>query len=281
MRSYRRAPAMRWLRAALIATSVAAIAVGCSSLPSRDGEPLVATGSTNKPDAVPRPEPRSRYGNPASYVVFGKRYYTMRDARGFVERGDASWYGRKFHGRRTSSGETYDMYEMTAAHKRLPLPSYVEVTNLNNGRKIVVRVNDRGPFHEGRIIDLSYTAATKLDIVRAGTAPVEIRVITPGESKAASPVAPVTTPAPVPTQATAQPGGVFVQAGAFVDENNAASHAKRVANVLGRPVEVFAIKRQGRLLYLVRNGPLEDQASAELARDKLLAAGISATLVTE
>lgn len=281
MRSYRRAPAMRWLRAALIATSVAAIAVGCSRLPSRDGEPLVATGSTNKPDAVPRPEPRSRYGNPASYVVFGKRYYTMRDARGFVERGDASWYGRKFHGRRTSSGETYDMYEMTAAHKRLPLPSYVEVTNLNNGRKIVVRVNDRGPFHEGRIIDLSYTAATKLDIVRAGTAPVEIRVITPGESKAASPVAPVTTPAPVPTQATAQPGGVFVQAGAFVDENNAASHAKRVANVLGRPVEVFAIKRQGRLLYLVRNGPLEDQASAELARDKLLAAGISATLVTE
>ena len=101
-------------------------------------------------------EPKSRYGNPESYVVFGKRYYVKDSSKGYVETGIASWYGTKFHGRRTSSGETYDMYAMTAAHKTLPLPTYVEVTNLNNGRSIIVKVNDRGRFHEIRIIDLSY-----------------------------------------------------------------------------------------------------------------------------
>ena len=115
---------------------------------------------------TPRVEARSRYGNPASYVVFGKTYHVMDDARarGFEQRGLASWYGTKFHGRRTSSGEPYDMYAMTAAHKELPLPTYVEVENLVNGRTVIVRVNDRGPFHEGRIIDLSYAAALKLGV---------------------------------------------------------------------------------------------------------------------
>ena len=124
------------------------------------------------PNAVPRVEARSRGGNPSSYVVLGKRYHTLPDSRGFVERGIASWYGRKFHGRKTSNGEVYDMYTMSAAHKRLPIPTYLKVTNLENGRSVVVRVNDRGPFHGKRVIDLSYTAARKLGVVEAGVAKV-------------------------------------------------------------------------------------------------------------
>ena len=131
------------------------------------------------PDAVPRVEPRSRYGNPPFYEVFGKRYYVLSSSVGYWERGVASWYGPGFHKERTSTGEPYDMYGMTAAHKTLPLPAYVRVTNLQNGRSIVVRVNDRGPFVGNRIIDLSYTAAAKLDMLRNGTAMVEVRSIDP------------------------------------------------------------------------------------------------------
>jgi rare lipoprotein A len=133
------------------------------------------------PDAIPRVEPRSIYGNPPSYEVFGKRYYVMASGVGYVERGVASWYGPGFHKERTSVGEPYDMYGMTAAHKTLPLPAYVRVTNLQNGRSCVVRVNDRGPFVGNRIIDLSYTAAAKLDMLRDGTAMVEVRTLQPLE----------------------------------------------------------------------------------------------------
>jgi rare lipoprotein A len=131
------------------------------------------------PDAVPRAEPRSIYGNPPSYEVFGKRYYVMASSVGYVERGVASWYGPGFHRELTSVREPYDMYGMTAAHKTLPLPAYVRVTNLQNGRSCVVRVNDRGPFVGNRIIDLSYTAAAKLDMLRDGTAMVEVRTLQP------------------------------------------------------------------------------------------------------
>ena len=131
------------------------------------------------PDMVPRAEPRSRSGNPPFYDVFGKRYYVLSSGVGYIERGVASWYGPGFHKVRTSTGESYDMYAMTAAHKTLPLPAYVRVTNLQNGRSIVVRVNDRGPFVGNRIIDLSYTAASKLDMLRNGTAMVEVRSLEP------------------------------------------------------------------------------------------------------
>jgi rare lipoprotein A len=131
------------------------------------------------PDAIPRVEPRAIYGNPPSYEVFGKRYYVMASSVGYVERGVASWYGPGFHKELTSVREPYDMYGMTAAHKTLPLPAYVRVTNLQNGRSCVVRVNDRGPFVGNRIIDLSYTAAAKLDMLRDGTAMVEVRVLQP------------------------------------------------------------------------------------------------------
>ena len=140
------------------------------------------------PDAVPRVEPRSRYGNPPFYDVFGKRYYVLSSSTAYVERGVASWYGPGFHKIRTSTGEPYDMYGMTAAHKTLPLPAYVRVTNLQNGRSIVVRVNDRGPFVDNRIIDLSYTAAAKLDMLRNGTAMVEVRAIDPTVPAAGSTV---------------------------------------------------------------------------------------------
>src|SRR6056297_4328415 len=129
-----------------------------------DGPPARPLDAAGIPDAVPRAEPRSKSGNPPFYEVRGQRYYVMNDAAGYRESGVASWYGTKFHGRRTSSGEPYNMYAMTAAHKHLPLPSYVEVTHRQNGRKIIVKVNDRGPFHDGRIIDLSYAAARKLGI---------------------------------------------------------------------------------------------------------------------
>ena len=131
------------------------------------------------PDAIPRAEPRAIYGNPPSYEVFGKRYYVMASSVGYVERGVASWYGPGFHKELTSVREPYDMYGMTAAHKTLPLPAYVRVTNLQNGRSCVVRVNDRGPFVGNRIIDLSYTAAAKLDMLRDGTAMVEVRALQP------------------------------------------------------------------------------------------------------
>ncbi|MEG3191722.1 septal ring lytic transglycosylase RlpA family protein [Lysobacter sp. D1-1-M9] len=157
-------------------------------------------------DRIPEPEvvelPRSRVGNRARYSVLGKTYRVMDDARGYVEQGEASYYGKKFHGRRTSNMEVYDMYAFTAAHKSLPLPSFARVTNLDNGKSVVVRVNDRGPFHEGRVIDLSYAAAVKLDYVRNGTARVEVRALTPGDPAtsmhaAASPTDSV-APAPGP-----------------------------------------------------------------------------------
>ena len=151
---------------------------GCAGSGGKDG-PGDWSEFTDAPDALPKVEPRSKYGNPDSYVVFGKRYKTKTSSAGHVERGVASWYGKKFHGRRTSSGERYDMYAMTAAHKSLPLPTYAKVTNLENGRTAVVRINDRGPFHGDRVIDLSYTAARKLGVVSKGTAVVEVRAIDP------------------------------------------------------------------------------------------------------
>ncbi len=143
-----------------------------------DGPPVQSVDLDKIPNAVPRREPRSRYGN-HTYKVFGKRYVPMKSAKGFRQKGIASWYGKKFHGRRTSSGETYDMFKMTAAHPTLPLPTYVRVTNLDTKKQIIVKVNDRGPFLHGRIIDLSYAAAHKLGIARKGTGRVHILALTP------------------------------------------------------------------------------------------------------
>ncbi|MBK1716227.1 septal ring lytic transglycosylase RlpA family protein [Thiocystis violacea] len=165
-----------WL---LIATLLLSL-VGCSSQGKRtaDGD-AIPPEIARIPDAVPKVEPLSRSGNAESYVVRGQRYRTKKSSRGHVERGLASWYGEPFHGRKTSSGEVYDMHAMSAAHKTLPLPTYARVTNVDNGRSVVVRINDRGPFHGPRIIDLSYTAAVKLGVARTGTAMVEVRAVEP------------------------------------------------------------------------------------------------------
>ena len=166
--------------------------------PSRDGPPLTVVDVANKPLPIPKNEPRIKRGNVSPYTVFGVTYEVMPSAAGYQEIGTASWYGRKFHGRLTSSGEVYDMFEFTAAHKSLPIPSYVQVTNLANQEQIVVRVNDRGPFAEGRIIDLSWAAAQRLGFADKGTARVELVILGHPDAleSSAVPVEPETTAEP-------------------------------------------------------------------------------------
>ena len=207
-------------------------------------------------DAVPRAEPRSRRGNPASYVVRGQRYHTLSSSRDYVERGIASWYGTKFHGRSTSSGEPYDMYAMTAAHKSLPLPTYVQVTNLRNGRSTVVKVNDRGPFHDNRLIDLSYAAATKLGIIDHGTGLVEVRAIdTTVPLRQAS--LPVVTTAPGITSTTpaAEPD-LFIQVGAFSNRFNANRLQQRLSRSLNENIRIQQVDHRGQAIFRVQIGPL-------------------------
>lgn len=223
-----------------------------TSCATMDGPP---DSSDFKPEkirkVIPANEPLSRYGNPDTYEVMGQTYQVMKSSRGFVQRGDASWYGTKFHGKRTSSGEPYDMYAMTAAHKQLPLPTYVEVTNLNNNRKIVVKVNDRGPFHPGRIIDLSYAAAHKLGITGAGTAPVEIRAI--DTSGLDLNTASVTLP-----ESTNGNGKIHVQVAAMGTESAAESMASDLRSQNFQSVRVHVIDDSGKKLYRVRIGPIPD-----------------------
>jgi peptidoglycan lytic transglycosylase len=168
--------------------------------PDQDGPPdphQIPANLASIPDAVPKAETFSEAGNPEFYEVGSDRYYVLKDSHGFKERGVASWYGNKFQGRRTSSGEAYDMFRMTAAHKTLPIPCYVRVTNLRNGLSTVVRVNDRGPFHSGRIIDLSYAAALKIGVLDGGSAPVEIETV----ESAPMPAPPMIASAPLPVHA--------------------------------------------------------------------------------
>ena len=150
----------------------------CVSTSTRDSAPDSGTSSARLPDdATPRQEPKSRYGNGPYYQVYGETYKVMGSSYDYQERGVASWYGKKFHGRKTSNQEDYDMYAMTAAHKSLPLPTYVRVRNLSNNKSVVVRVNDRGPFVDNRLIDLSYSAALRLNMVQSGTGLVEVTAI--------------------------------------------------------------------------------------------------------
>lgn len=240
------------------------------------------------PDPIPREEPRSRYGNPESYNVFGITYHVLDSAEGFVERGVASWYGPDFHGKRTSSGEAYDMNIMTAAHKILPLPCYVKVTNLDNGKYAIVRVNDRGPFVKGRITDLSYAAARKLGIDLSGTANVEIRALNPREAVTAhgdaaaspSPVggntagtkasATTTTNTMVPGASnTAISAGWYVQVGAFSRRDTAAAMVEKVRPMVGYPVVIQNSDNHGKVLYRVRVGPLANREIAEKVQDHL------------
>jgi len=245
------------------------------AVPERSAPPPPPANLDAIPDPVPRIEPRSTRGNPVSYEVFGKRYHVLATAEGYRERGVASWYGPDFHSRPTSSGEPYDMYAMTAAHKTLPIPAYARVTNLSNGRSIIVRINDRGPFVANRIIDLSYTAAHKLDMWRAGTAFVEVEVITPGATAdvtraIASPSAPAALTGPV----------LYLQVGAFSVADNAAKLAERL-----RSAGIKAVGVAGPAgtppLHRVRIGPISDVAAYDAMADRVGSMGLESHLVTE
>lgn len=261
-----------------------------------DAAPANPRDVSNVQNAVPRTEAPSRYGNPDSYVVYGKRYHTRKSSQGYKEKGGASWYGTKFHGRRTSSGEPYDMYAMTAAHKTLPLPSYVEVTNLENGRKVIVRVNDRGPFHDGRIIDMSYAAAVKLGMLGKGTARVEVRAIdprthaaAPAPVKAAIPPQPVqataaatqTVTTAVPVPASASPARiinapVFLQVGAFASLINAERLRSDIAGQDIGAVRIVEADTENGKFFKVQVGPLADHGEAERIAQTLKPLGINA-----
>lgn len=262
----------------LITLAAGLLMCACSGLGmfsgKSDSAPQREIDAAEIPDAVPKNEPRSKYGNPRSYVVLGKRYHVMESSNGFVEKGIASWYGTKFHGRRTSSGETYDMYAMTAAHKNLPLPTYVKVTNLENNRHVIVKVNDRGPFHENRIIDLSYAAATRLDIIRKGTGWVEIRAIRPGESVAGSDDAPG-APVEVKTEVKTAGDGFYIQVGSFSNLVNAQNLRKKLDSFGERLVKISQAVVRDKVLYRVRIGPINDIDFADSIVSKLADFGVT------
>jgi rare lipoprotein A len=205
-------------------------------------------------EPVPKVEPRSRYGNKSPYNVRGKTYRVLPTARGYDKRGIASFYGNKFHGYKTSNLETYDMYAFTAASTTLPLPSYARVTNLENGKSVVVRVNDRGPFHDNRLIDLSYAAAVKIGIWPKGTGLVEVRGIDPGQRGLELSAPPVVT--------DGHPG-IYLQVGAFADAANADRLAQRLRQADLGAVQVVDSVVDGRRLRRVRVGPLSSVARAD------------------
>jgi rare lipoprotein A len=266
-----------------------------------DGPGRTPVDIANTPDAVPKTEPRAASGN-KSYQVYGKTYVPMSDASGYRERGVASWYGKKFHGRRTSSGESYDMYAMSAAHKTLPLPSYVRVRNLQNGRATIVRVNDRGPFLHNRLIDLSYAAASKLGIVGSGTGLVEIETVTsPDDAPVqvarpatetrgigvmptveAAAVPPLTAPAAAPAAATppAVAPKLFVQAAAFREWDNAEGLRTRLERAGFKPILVQSAmnEAQGRV-YRVRIGPIASVEEGDRLTEALTREGVRDPLI--
>lgn len=241
-------------------------------------------------NAQPRNEPRSASGN-NPYVVFGRRYVPMDNAKGYRKKGIASWYGRKFHGRLTSSGEKYDMYAMTAAHTTLPLPSFVKVRNLDNGKEVIVRVNDRGPFLHNRLIDLSYAAAYKLGVLKTGTASVEVSAISTGTDNSAVAIGaatpdPVLEPQPLEhpaklalvdnAAAADKPvaGGVFLQVGSFGVWDNAIKLRDQLEQANIRPVAIATVRVNSARYFRVRIGPIENLGEAEKINGQVRQLGI-------
>ena len=281
----RQAPGTRLFFLATCYLILATVVVACGTTPRQAGRvPAPPTGGETDGaplqqvdfDAIPEPEPQmelySKYGNPPYYEVNDRLYHTLSSSAGYVERGIASWYGTKFHGRRTSSGEPYDLYAVTAAHKTLPLPSYVLVTNLNNGRNLVVRVNDRGPFHDERIIDLSYAAAGKLGVLPTGTARVEVRAIQPGEQLPSLvarvgeappyeiPVEPGRAPMPLVASADSQPP-VGIEADA--------APVKEAVEEISPPAPLPVSKPADTGRVYLQVGVFKSRANAERLRDRL------------
>ena len=279
----------------LVLGAVAALA-SCAVNRAPDAD--IATVRTPQPavTATPTRPPLPRAGNKSPYTVLGKTYHLLPTAEGYREEGLASWYGAKFHGRSTSNGEVYDMFAMTAAHKTLPIPAYVRVTNLENQRSAIVRVNDRGPFHDDRIIDLSYAAARKLGVYANGTARVEVVVIDPADYQHNSVEEPqiatrtrLDRPPPalrdaVPTATDGPPAGEpkFLQVGSFASLASARSLESRIVQRVAAPTRVKPAEVQGRQLFRVLVGPFADPAEMDYARTLLVEAEqLSPFVVTE
>lgn len=243
-----------------------------------DGPPKSSVDLSKVKDAVPHSEPLSATGN-KPYVVFGKQYVPLKSNKGFRQKGTASWYGKKFHGKRTSSGEAYDMYKMTAAHTVLPIPSYARVTNLKNGRTVIVRVNDRGPFKHNRVMDLSYAAALKLDVVNSGTAPVQIVSInddlTATSTQGNYRVARATPVTKIQTSPAAADGRLYIQLGAYSNESSAYSLQRRLVAAGYNNTSVSQYSRApGKIdMYRVRIGPLDPSGDADFILADLHHAG--------
>jgi rare lipoprotein A len=289
-----RSPA--WIPVAGIA--LALFLGGCGSTPKKpdapssgpkyysdDGPPLVVPDNLAEiPDAVPRDEPFHRFAN-RPYTVFGQSYAPVVNKEPTRERGMASWYGRKFHGQKTASGEVYDMFKMTAAHKTLPIPSYAKVTNVKTGQSVVVRINDRGPFHSNRIIDLSYAAAARIGVASAGSGLVDVERVIPGVEVGEVRVAAATVPPPPPAAAVqtalvAREGAeIWLQLGAFSSLDGAENFREHVARELPWILEPIAIaSREG--LHRVRIGPYRNNEEATAVGDKVRSSLGVAPLVT-
>ncbi|MDE2196358.1 MAG: septal ring lytic transglycosylase RlpA family protein [Gammaproteobacteria bacterium] len=272
------------MRAACACTLAVLVVAACAQFPTGDYGPAHPVDVSQIPDAVPRVEPRSPYGNPSSYTVDGQDYRVLPNCHGYHERGIASWYGSKFHGGRTADGETYDMYAMTAANKVLPLPCYVRVTNLQNDRSVVVKVNDRGPFVENRIIDLSYAAAAKIGMLGTGTALVEVQAVTPGEPvQPAGPGSSQPLPSGIPATGAAT-GSIsrpqlFLQLGAFAERNNAQRLLRRLQAANIAPAFILTESDGARTLYKLRVGPIPDVAQVDSLTARLATLGFSDTQV--
>ena len=258
------------LRAGL-ATALALVLIqGCSSPEKRsagdeyqatrysqdqDAAPLKHIAPEDVQDAVPRADPILAVGNKSPYAVNGVTYEILKDYRNYREQGTASWYGSKFHGHETSNGEIFDLYAASAAHKTLPLPTYARVTNLNNGRSVVVRVNDRGPFHGNRLIDLSFGAAVKLGYMEQGTAPVEVEVLN---------IAGVDDRRDAPGTHYR-----YLQLGAYGSESSAQQLQLELQGFLQAPVSVSPVESAGKTLYRVRVGPVASSDEMAMVQQQL------------
>lgn len=281
------------------AVLAALLVTGCASSPevdhssrytlARDRAPSGNFDASGLADAQPRYEAPRRAGNKSPYTVWGKTYRVLDSNDGYVARGIASWYGEKFHGHKTSNGETFNMYAMSAAHKSLRIPSYARVTNLDNGRSVIVRVNDRGPFHDDRLIDLSYAAAKKLGFQSRGTARVEVAAITvnPDGSMflAGEPFGPDAEPVarggPVAASGDISGAGraLFVQLGSFSSRDPAEALLNRVRSVQERPARIRAIDTGTGRFHRVQVGPFKDESAARQTQALLEARGFAQSIV--
>ncbi len=280
----------------LAVTVLTAMLAACASSPppaapnssrysiGQDRAPARAVDLASIPEVVPEPLNRTMRGNRSPYSVLGNTYYVMNSEEGYNERGVASWYGEKFHGHDTSNGEVFDMYQVSAAHKSLPIPSFLRVTNLDNNRSIVVRVNDRGPFHGDRLIDLSYAAALKLGFADRGTARVQLEAIMPPRSynETAGRVA-VTSSGNYRLTTDGADEQKFLQVGAFADLDTAEELSVDLRALTSRPVFIRSIaSNTSQVLHRVRVGPIDDPRELQQISDSVVAAKLgSPYTVTE